>query len=87
MFKKCLKIDFTQFDEITDHGLDSRLHSVGSRTVLQKFLKNAEFRSLLRILSLPSPEREDVVEAGQKILLVILGAKHEKTLDELRSRK
>ena len=37
----------------------SRLHSVGSRTVLQKFLKNEEFRKILKIFSLPSSDRKD----------------------------
>ena len=65
----------------------SRLHSVGSRTVLQNFLKNQEFRNLLKILTLPSSERQDILQAGEKMLLLLLGAKRENNLDELRSRK
>ena len=59
---------------------------VGSRTVLQKFLKNQEFRNLLRIFSLASG-RKDMLQAGEKILLLLLGGKREKTLDELRVHK
>ena len=38
----------------------SSLHSVGSRTVLQNFLKNQEFRNLLRIFSLLLSDRKDI---------------------------
>ena len=59
---------------------------VGSRAVFQKFLKNEEFRDLLRIFSLVSG-RKDILQAGEKILLLLLGGKREKTLDELRVHK
>ena len=60
-----------------------RLHSVGSCTVLQKCLKNLEFRNLLRIFSLTSSDREDIFQAGVKILLLLLGGIREKFIDEL----
>ena len=64
----------------------SRLHFVGSRGVFQNFLKNEEFRDLLRIFSLVSG-RKDILQAGEKILLLLLGGKREKTLDEFRVHK
>ena len=63
--------------------ITSNFHSVGSCTVLKSFLKNQEFRNLLRIFSLAS-EREDILQAGEKKLLLLLSGKREKTLDELR---
>ena len=39
-----------------DFDTTLRLHSVASRTVLQKCLKNQEFRNLLRVFSLPSSD-------------------------------
>ena len=65
----------------------SRLHSVGSHTVLQRFLKNQVFRHFLSTFSLPSSDREDILQAGKKILLLLLSGKKEKSLDELRVRK
>ena len=61
--------------------MDHVLHFIGSRTVLQKYLKNQEFRNLLRIFSLAS-DREDILQAGEKILL-LLGGKRKKTPYEL----
>ena len=62
----------------------SMLHSVGSRTILKTFLKNSKFRSLFML----SSERQYILQAGEKIILLLLGAKHENTLDELlRCRK
>jgi hypothetical protein len=49
---------------------------------IKKISEKCRMQKSLRILSLPSPEREDI-EAGEKFLLVILGAKHRNTLDEL----
>ena len=48
--------------------------------------KNQEFRNLFRLFSLAS-DREDILQAGQEILLLLLGGKGEKTLDELRVHK
>ena len=62
-------------------------YSVGSRTVLQKFLKNQKFRNLLRIFSLPSSDRKDILQAGEKFLLLLFGGKREKTLDDFRLHK
>jgi hypothetical protein len=50
---------------------------------IKKISEKCRMQKPLRILSLPLPEREDIVEAGEKFLLVILGAKHRNTLDEL----
>ena len=57
-----------------------RLRSVGSCTVLQKCLKNLEFRNLLRIFSLTSSDREDIFQAGVKIPLLLLGGIRENLL-------
>ena len=71
------------------YGFDttSRLHSAGSRTLLRNFLKNKVFRNLLRIFSLSSSDRKDILLAGEKILLLLLGDKKEKALDVLRIYK
>ena len=61
----------------------SRLHSVRSRTIVQKSWKNQEFRDLLRSFSLASG-RKDIFQAGEKILFILIGGKWEKILDELR---
>ena len=44
-------------------------------------------RSLLKTISSNNLSKERVLEVGERILLILLGAKKEKTLDELRSRK
>ena len=51
------------------------------------FLKSSEFKSVLTILTQSTFEKKDILEAGEFFLLILLGAKHESTLDELRSRK
>ena len=48
--------------------------------------KSQEFRNLLRIFWLAS-DREDILQAGEKILVLLLGGKRKKTLDELRLHK
>ena len=64
-------------------GTTSRLHSVGSGTVLQKLLKNHKLQNLLWIFSLAS-DRKEILQAGEKILLLLLGGKRrrKKTLDK-----
>ena len=59
--------------------ISSGVHSFGSRTVLEKCLKNQEFQNLLRIFSLAS-DREDILQAGEKILLLLLCGKRRKLL-------
>ena len=44
-------------------------------------------QSLLKTISSEGVEKERVLQVGEKIILILLGAKKEKTLDELRSRK
>ena len=65
----------------------SRLHSVRSRRVLQKIWKSQEFQNLLMIFSLPLSDRKDILQAGEKILLLLLSGKWEKTFDVLRVHK
>ena len=60
------------------------LHSVRSRTVLQDFLNNQEFRILLRIFSFPSSDKKERLQAEEQTLLPLLRGKREKTLDDLR---
>ena len=62
------------------------MHSVGSRTALQNLFKNQEFRNVFRIFSL-APDRKNILQAGENILLLLLVGKREKTLNELRVHK
>ena len=70
-----------------DCDTTSKLHSVGSRTVLIFFLKNQLYENLLRIFSLPSLDRKDILQAGDKFLLLLQCGKTEKTFDEFRVHK
>ena len=65
----------------------SRIHSLGVKTVLQHFLKNKEVKGLIEILSNQESGKRRVLQAGKRLLLILLGGKTEKSLDELRSRK
>ena len=65
----------------------SRIQSIGLQSILNKFLKNKELRSSLKRFSSGSISKDRVLQVGESILLILLGAKKEKTLDELRSRK
>ena len=65
----------------------SRIQSIGPQSILNKFLKNKELRSLLETFSSGSISKDRVLQVGESILLILLGAKKEKILDELRSRK
>lgn len=65
----------------------SRVHSLGAQTVLQKFIKNKVVQQLINLLSTPELEKRTVLEAGGKLLLLLLGGKTEQNLDKLHSRK
>ena len=63
--------------------ITSRLRSIVLHILLQKCFRNQEFWNLLNVFSLAS-DREDILQAGEKILLLLLGGKRAKILDELR---
>ena len=63
-----------------------RLYSVGSCTILQNVLKN-QSQNLLRTFSVSPLDRKDILQTGEKMLLLLLGGKRDKTLDELHVHK
>ena len=57
----------------------SRLHSVASHALLQNVLK--------KVFPLLSSDRKVIQQAGEKSVLLLLGGKRQKILDELRVQK
>ena len=62
----------------------SRIHTVGKATAFYKVKKDADFRLLIKTLSSESGTKADILTAGEKLLVVLVGDAKEKTLDELR---
>ena len=58
----------------------SRVHSLVVKTVLQHFLKNKEVRDIIEILSNQESGKRRVLQAGERLLLILLGGKTEKKL-------
>ena len=70
---------------ITGCDTTSRVHTIGKASVLHKFQKSTRFRELSAIFLSESSSKEDIVDAGEKLILQILGAsKKENSMDELR---
>ena len=65
----------------------SKLHAMRAKTILQKFEKSQEFKDSVKVLASSTSERHTILEAGESLLLKLLGGKEEKRLDELRVRK
>ena len=62
----------------------SRLFSIGKGVALQKFKREERFRYLSQTFSSPSSTREEIIIAGEELLLIVYGAKGDPTLDKLR---
>ena len=60
---------------------------MGAKTILQKFEKSQIFKDSVKVLASSTSERHTILEAGESLLLKLLGGKEEKRLDELRVRK
>ena len=70
---------------ITGCDTTSQVHTIGKASVLHKFQKSTRFRELSAIFLSESSSKEDIVDAGEKLMLQILGAsKKENSMDELR---
>ena len=66
--------------------LQEYTHSV-SKQCYNISLKNKEVRGIVEILSNQESGKRRVLQAGERLLLILLGGKTEKNLDELRGRK
>ena len=62
----------------------SRLYSIGKGVALQKFKRENSFRRLSQIFSSPSSTKEEIIAAGEKLLLLMYGEKGDVILDKLR---
>ena len=62
----------------------SRLYSIGKGVALQKFKRENSFRRLSQIFSSPLSTKEEIIAAGEKLLLLMYGEKGDVTLDKLR---
>ena len=62
----------------------SRLYSIGKGVALQKFKRENSFRRLSKIFTSPSSTKEEIIAAGEKLLLLVYGQKGDVTLDKLR---
>ena len=65
----------------------SRLYSIGKCVVIQRFKREESFKRLTKIFSNPASSREDVISAGEKLLLIVYGAKGDTILDKLHLTK
>ena len=62
----------------------SRLYSIGKGVALQKFKTENSFRRLSKIFTSPSSTKEEIIAAGEKLLLLMYAQKGDVTLDKLR---
>ena len=62
----------------------SRLYSIGKGVALQKFKRENSFRCLSKIFTSPSSTKEEIIAAGEKLLLLVYGQEGDVTLDKLR---
>ena len=62
----------------------SRLYGIGKSAGLTKWKGNEDFQSLARVFLRDNVTKDDVLEAGEKALLVLYGGDPEKGLDLLR---
>ena len=61
----------------------SRLYSINKGVALTKFKGDLEFQRLTYIFNNLEARKQEVIEAGEKLLLKVYGAKDESTLDKL----
>ena len=62
----------------------SRLYSIDKGVTIQRFKREECFRRLTKIFNNPTSSREDVISAGERLLLIVYGAKGDTTtLDKL----
>ena len=62
----------------------SRLYSIGNSVAIQRFERKESFRHLTKIFNNPTSSREDVISAGERLLLIVYGAKRDTALGKLR---
>ena len=63
----------------------SRIHSVGNPAFLEEYRKSNQFRKLKIIFLDPSANNNNIIDAGEQLMLSITGAtKKEKATDEKR---
>ena len=61
----------------------SHIHSVGKPAVLEKYRKNNPFQKLATIFLGPSANKDDIIDAGEQLMLSTTGAtRKEKAMDE-----
>ena len=65
----------------------SRMFSIGKQVALQKFRKTEKLRNEISTFTDPTSKQEDVVKAGEKLMVTIYGGKDDITLDRLRYEK
>ena len=68
-------------------GTTSRLFSIGKQVALQKFRKMERFRNTISIFNNTTVKQEDIVKAGEELLVMIYGGKGDITFDILRFEK
>ena len=70
---------------ITGCDTTSSIHSIDKSTVFQKFRNDKEFQQLAKSFFMPNQSMQNIIEAGEQLMLIISGAsKREKTMDEKR---
>ena len=65
----------------------SRLHGNGKRMSVKKFKSSEEFRRQSHKFLLPNATKEEILEAGEKALLILYNAKKDSSLDSMRHKK
>ena len=73
---------------LTGCDTTSRIHSVGKGAVLRKYKKIKRFRELAQCFMDETSSKEDVIEAGEQIMLLVNGeTKRETTMTSTAYRK
>ena len=63
----------------------SRVHNIGKASVLQKYQQSKKFQQLAAVFLDEYSSKDDIVDAGEKLMLQISGAsKGEESMDDLR---
>ena len=71
---------------LTGCDTTSRIHSMGKGAVLRKYKKIKRFRELAQCFMDETSSKEDVIEAGEQIMLLVNGGtKRETTMNQLRT--
>ena len=74
-----------EFHAFSGCGTTSCIHSVGKPALLEKYQKSNQFQKLTTISLDPSANKDNIIDAGQQLMLSITGAtKKEKAIKEKR---